>query len=109
MKRLCPFCEKVVGKDPHIYFCVKKSSQDKSEIKFLFLKKNFPELSDMTNVEKIYESKSLPDIKKEYGIDFKSFIFLLDYFEIKRRNISESSKLISQHKYKKTCQKKIWS
>jgi G:T-mismatch repair DNA endonuclease (very short patch repair protein) len=106
MIRLCPFCEKVVGNDPHIYFCKSKTTIDKKEIKFLFLQKNFPLLSEKDFVEKVYKNKSLPDIKNEFGIDFKSFTFLLDFFEIKKRNISESSKLISGDKYRKTCNKR---
>lgn len=104
MNRFCPFCEKVVNSSPHIYYCSQKTTEEKSEIKFLFLKKNFPDLSEKCVIEKVYETKSLPDIKKSFDIDFKSFIFLLDYFGIKKRNISESYKLISKTKYRKTCQ-----
>jgi len=103
MNRICPFCEKVVGNDPHIYFCKLKTTDVKPLIKFLFLKKNFPDISDKSIIEDVYKNKSLTDIKNEFGIDFKSFIFLLDYFGIKSRSISESSNLISKGKYKKTC------
>lgn len=103
MKRYCPFCDCVVGNSPHIYFCKQKITSDKREIKFLYITKNFPKLSDKDKIVEIYKSKSLPDIKKEFDIDFKSFIFLLEFFEIKKRNISESSKLISGEKYRKTC------
>jgi len=106
MKKFCPFCETIVGNSPHIYFCKKKSTNDKSEIKFLYIKRNFPNLCDKMFLEEVYIKKSLPDIKKEFGIDFKSFIFLLDFFKVKKRSISESSKLISIEKYKKTCEEK---
>jgi very-short-patch-repair endonuclease len=106
--RLCPFCDRVVGNDPHIYSCKNKKTDDRIEIKFQFIKKNFPEISEKNTLYRIYleESKSLVDIKTLYGIDFKSTIFLLDYFNIPKRSISESALKISRHKYKKTCLEK---
>lgn len=103
--RKCPFCDKSVGNDPHIYFCKSRTTSDKKEIKYLFISKNFPEISIFDNIKKVYleEVKSLVDIKNEFGIDFKSTIFLLDYFKIEKRSISESSLKISGNKYKKTC------
>jgi len=103
--RKCPFCDKIVGNDPHIYFCKSKTTDDKREIKFLFINKNFPLIStkDIIVDRYVTNSKSLVDIRKEFNIDFKSTLFLLDYFEIKKRTISESSILISSTKYKKTC------
>ncbi|RLC98441.1 MAG: hypothetical protein DRI46_11325 [Chloroflexi bacterium] len=52
----------------------------------------------------ITKQYSLPDLKKEYGIDYKSIIFLLDHFCIPTRNIRDS-KLTerAQHKYVSTC------
>ena len=106
--RKCPFCNQNVNNSPHIYFCKEKTTDDKKEIKFLYIKHNFKEISreDIVISKYLNEKKSLPDIKKEFGIDFKSFIFLLDYYGVERRDISESSNLISKHKYKKTCQNK---
>lgn len=106
--RKCPFCEKIVGNDPHIYFCDKKITSDKREIKYLFISKNFPDISNKEILLDMYVTrlKSLVDIKNTYGIDFKSTIFLLDYFNIEKRNISQSSIKISQNKYKKTCMDK---
>lgn len=106
--RKCPFCNKLVGKDPHIYFCESRTTDDKKEIKFLYICKNFPLISNKDDIVFNYVSliKSLPDIKNEFGIDSKSFTFLLDYYKIERRNISTSSKLISVNKYKKTCKLK---
>ena len=103
--RNCPFCDKVVGNDPHIYFCKNKTTDDKKEIKFLFIEKNFPIISKKDSLIKNYitELKSLVDIKVLFGIDFKSTIFLLEYYGIHKRNISESAKKISSQKYKKTC------
>lgn len=107
MNRICPFCEKVVGNDPHIYGCKNKTTTDKKEIKFLFISKNFPSLNKKT-LEDCYVIKlmSLPDIKKIYNIDYKSIIFLLDYFNIEKRNNSQSAILISKNKYENTCREK---
>ena len=106
MKRHCPFCDIIVGNSPHIYFCKNKITEDKIQIKFLYIKRNFPNICDKETLSKLYERKSLPDIRSEFVIDFKSILFLLDYFKIKKRNNSESSILISKEKYKKTCNKK---
>jgi G:T-mismatch repair DNA endonuclease (very short patch repair protein) len=103
--RKCPFCNKLVGNSPHIYFCKSKTSDDKNEIKFLYISHNFPLISNKDVIIENYVNKlmSLPDIKSEFGIDSKSFIFLLNYYNIESRNISTSSKLISVGKHKKTC------
>lgn len=103
--RNCPFCNKLVGNNPHIYFCQSKTSDDKNEIKFLYISHNFPLISNKDVIIENYVNKlmSLPDIKNEFGIDSKSFIFLLNYYNIEKRTISTSSKLISVNKYKKTC------
>lgn len=106
MIKKCPFCDKIVGKDPHIYSCNKKTTEDRKEIKFLFISKNFPKISIEKNIKEEYKDKSLVDIKNDFGIDFKSILFLLDYYKIKKRNISDSSKIITTKKYKKTCLEK---
>jgi len=104
MSRICPFCEKNVGNDPHIYGCKYKTTSDKKEIKFLFLSKNFP-LLKKEKLEEDYLNNlmSLPDIKNKYNIDYKSILYLLEYFNIPKRNITESANLISKEKYKNTC------
>lgn len=103
--RKCPFCYKTVGNDPHIYGCKIRTTNDKIEIKYLFISENFPFLSNKDNIVDRYvkNNNSLTDIRKEFGIDFKSIMFLLDYFKISKRSISESALIISNIKYKKTC------
>ena len=101
----CPFCKKDLKKydGNHIYRC--SNLENKKEIKFKFIEYNFPEISKKDLILKEYEINllSLPDIRKKYNIDYKSTIFLLDYWNIKKRNISESAKKISHKKYVKTC------
>lgn len=104
----CPFCEKNLNSKDcnHIYRCNKES--DKNITRFLFISYNYPDLNTKEKVQKLYEDQllSLPDLKKKIGISYKNMLFLLNYFEIKKRNISESANLISVEKYKKTCVKK---
>jgi hypothetical protein len=104
--RKCPFCgREFKGGSTHIYKCSDNNHKDnRDKTKFLYINYNFPEISDVKNLEEEYviNNLSLPDIKRKYGIDFKSVIFLLDNFNIKRRNSSESAKSISVPKQRKT-------
>jgi len=104
--RKCPFCRRELKSGSgHIYKCDKNTYKyDKDKTKFLYINYNFPEITDSKNLEKEYvvNNLSLPDIKTKYGIDFKSVIFLLNNFNIKRRSSSESAKSISVPKQRKT-------
>ena len=104
----CPFCKKEIKKydGNHIYRC--SNLKDKNEIKFKFIEYNFPVISKKEVLVQQYEINlmSLPDIKDKYNIDYKSILFLLDYYKIKKRSISESAKKISCKKYIKTCNEK---
>lgn len=105
--RKCCFCSKEIGRydGHHIYRCKNKQKDlDKKETRFLYLKFNFPEISNKNNIKKLYidELKSLPDIRSLYNIDFKSTIFLLDYFNILRRDY-KSSATIASKKIQETC------
>lgn len=103
--RTCPFClRKLISGSGHIYKCDKNNyKDDKYKTKFLYINYNFPEITNIKNLEEEYivNNLSLPDINKKYGIDFKSVTFLLDYFNIKRRNISDSAISISVPKQRK--------
>jgi G:T-mismatch repair DNA endonuclease (very short patch repair protein) len=110
MKKLreCPVCFKVLENgSAHIYKCGKSKEINKEEVKFLYIKHNFSEISNEEKLKEEYEVNmfSLPDIRNKYGLDFKSILFLLDYFKIKRRSGSESSILISVPKQKITMKK----
>ncbi|MFW6246854.1 MAG: DUF7487 domain-containing protein [bacterium] len=97
-----------VKNSPHIYSCSKKTKENRREIKFDYISYNFPEISEKNVLFDYYVNKkySLPMLKELYNIDSKSITFLLDYYGIERRNISESSILISVNKQKKTLRKK---
>jgi G:T-mismatch repair DNA endonuclease (very short patch repair protein) len=110
-KRSCPYCAQILnGGSRHIFFCGLKIDPNKSKeiIKKEFLEHNFPNISKKEILISEYHIrlKSLPDLKKQYGIDFKSLLFLLDFYKIHKRTTSESAIKISQKKYKKTCKKK---
>lgn len=104
----CPFCKNRINRydGRHIYRCNKNMKVwTKEGIKFEFLSYNFPIISSKNTLfdEYVVKTKSLPDIKKDYNISYKNILFLLDYHNIKRRNMKTSSKQISSKKYKKTC------
>lgn len=104
----CPFCKTRLNRydGMHIYRCNKNTKiWNKKDVKYEFILYNFPIIANKNTLFDEYTIKlrGLPDIKKEYGLSYKNIIFLLDYFNIKRRNRSISSKQISVKKYKKTC------
>lgn len=109
IEKFCPFCNLILkkcGVGRHIYNCKSNTNiTDKSEIKFLYIKHNFPDICHLDILKNLYVDKlnSLPDLKSKFGIDFKSLLFLLKYFNIPTRGISESSAKISVFKYTKTC------
>lgn len=107
--RKCPYCCADIKNSPHIYNCAKKMNiiKNNEEIKFDYIQYNFPEISKMNVLSLFYMEKkySLPMLKTEFNIDFKSILFLLDYHKIKKRTSSESSLLISVSKQKKTLNK----
>lgn len=104
----CPFCKNRINRydGQHIYRCNKNMHiWNKRDVKYEYLLFNFPIISKRNIIfdEYVVKNKSLPDIKKEYNINYKNILFLLDYFDIKKRTLKTSSKQISSKKYKKTC------
>jgi len=108
MNRKCPICQKEVKPSDSNHYFRCNNTIPKTEAKYEFISYNFPYISNKENLKLEYEDnlKSLPSLKMEFGIDFKSVIFLLDYHGIIKRSMSESSKLISVPKYKQTCNNK---
>lgn len=104
----CPFCKNRINRydGQHIYRCNKNMHiWNKRDVKYEYLLFNFPIISKRNIIfdEYVVKNKSLPDIKKEYNINYRNILFLLDYFDIKKRTLKVSSKQISSKKYKKTC------
>lgn len=107
-KMHCPFCKNRINRydGRHIYRCHKNVKlSNKEDIKYEFLRHNFPVISTKNTLfdEYVIKVKSLPDIKRDYNISYKNILFLLDYHNIKKRTMKTSSKQISAKKYKKTC------
>jgi len=108
MKNLiCPFCNKELSPRSfnHIYYCDTKEL-NKKEIRYRFLKHNYNKICNKDYLYEIYinKSKSLPDIKKEYELSYKSTLFLLDYYNIDNRTHAEGANMeTTKNKYKKTC------
>lgn len=92
----CYICNKEINNKDHnhIYRCAKKYNIniEKDEIKFNQLK--YQTSIDITYnwIYNLYiiEGWSLPDFKNKYCLAYNQTQFLLDYFNIKKRNISES-------------------
>lgn len=103
--RICPFCDKKLnGGSSHAYRCKELPLNiDKKDIKYLYIKKNFPEISEKNILINEYEENkmSLPEIKEKYLIDFKSTLWLLEYYNINIRKMKESN-LLGAKKTKKT-------
>ena len=106
---ICPFCG--IELNPcnvkHIYYCKEnKTINDKNEIRLRYLEYNFGKDGIQNILEDYQNLFSLPMLKEKYGIDFKSVIFLTDYYGIHKRTSSESAIKISHEKFKKTCLQK---
>jgi G:T-mismatch repair DNA endonuclease (very short patch repair protein) len=109
MNKICPFCEKKITPSDgnHIYRCnYNILCCNKTDIKFQYLKHNFPEISGASTLETEYVKNklSLVGIRNKYGIDYKSTQWLLNYHNIKHRTSSESC-LIGSSRAKETLRK----
>jgi hypothetical protein len=107
----CPFCKNRINRydGHHIYKCNKNLKLiSKKDIKYEYLSYNFPVISNKNVIfdEYVIKLKSLPEINKNYNISYKNILFLLDYYEIKKRTMKISSKQISVKKYKNTIMNK---
>ncbi len=107
LKNDCPFCNQPVN-PRHIYLCKDNLdlSLSKKDIKYLYIAHNFPIISELNTIQKeyIFNEMTLPEAKSKYGISYKAFLFLIDYFEIQPRTHKESVNLKkTKIKRKKSC------
>ena len=96
MNYICPFNKTEIKYFPnYIATQPKKFNLTPKQLRYEVLKYNFPTLVSKNTMEEYYVIKqySLPMFKKEFGWDYKTTIFLLEYFEIPIRNAKESHKL----------------
>jgi len=110
IKRRCPFCNReCIHGSKHIYACkLRPLNLSKKEIKFEYYKFNFPEISkkEILYKEHTLKNKTLPVLRKEFGLDFKAIQWLMDYHGIKKRNHKDGV-LIAAQKTKKTLNDKF--
>ena len=96
MNYICP-CNKTKIKYFPNYIATqpKKFNLTPKQLKYEVLKYNFPELVSKTTLEEYYirEKYSLPMFNEKFGWDYKTTIFLLEYFEIPIRSHTEAYKL----------------
>jgi G:T-mismatch repair DNA endonuclease (very short patch repair protein) len=106
--RKCQFCYKTITNARHIYYCNSRSTPLSNEnIRAGYIQYNFPTLTkEKLHEEYVVNVLSLPDLKKKYGIDYKSCQFLLRFFSIHLRTASESARSITKIKGEQTCLKK---
>jgi G:T-mismatch repair DNA endonuclease (very short patch repair protein) len=109
MNKLCPFCKAKITPSGgnHIYSCKSNIYHlNKIDIRFEYLKYNFPQISDkhILETEYIENRLSLVGIRDKYGIDYKSTQWLLNYHNIKQRN-SKQAGLIGASRTKNTLSK----
>lgn len=110
LKRQCHICKNTfdIANKRHIYFCAKKNHLNisRQEIQFnqICFESGISFTKDLLTKEYILGEKSLPDLKKMYGLAYRQIIFLLKYFDIQPRTASQSLSLPThREKYKKTC------
>jgi G:T-mismatch repair DNA endonuclease (very short patch repair protein) len=92
----------------HIYRCNSNTIySNKTDIRFEYLKYNFPDISTKTTLETEYNTNklSLVGIRDKYNIDYKSTQWLLKYHNIKKRGASEAC-LIGANRTKQTMKSK---
>lgn len=92
-----------VNKKHYVVCSSKTMSYDEYMIKFYL--HNFPKLTYET-VYDLYVNKeyTLPMFLKEFSINYKAMLFIINSYGIKTRSIKESTNLESVHdKFKKTC------
>lgn len=108
MSKICPFCKKELNAlGSHLLYCKYVPKElSKEEIKIKSLEYNLPNKSSKQLIEDYNNLYSLPDLREKYDLDFKNILFVLKYYNIPTRSISESQQKISKNKIIKTCLEK---
>ena len=105
----CPFCNiEILRPVQHLKACnLRPEGLTVDELKVEYYKRNFgTDIIDAVKHDYAHNLYSLPMIKEKYGLSFRAITFILTYSAIQIRNMSESQRLISAPKSKKTCLKK---
>lgn len=102
MKKRCPYCKKEIRKKDHLLKC-RPDIELKESYSLLISKSYKCDVEDVLN--SYINGSSLPDIKREYGLPYRTTIQLLELHGFSTRSISESSEFRIE-KYRKTCKSK---
>lgn len=91
--RYCPICNCKITRFTHMK-THKDIEWNRNEARYQFICHNAPDLKDKKILEDLYLNKkySLPMLSEKYGFDLKSICFILRYYNIPIRNISEALK-----------------
>jgi len=107
---ICHICNQDMIFSTHIYKCAKNHNlnitKQENRYNLLIYNYNFKELKSKKQLEKFYNISSLPDFTKKFGINYPNTYFLLDYYKIPKRTMSESCTKIAEKKRKQTCLQK---
>lgn len=108
MKKECPFChEQFTSLGNHIHFCKELNGKTDDERRLINLQFKTNDKDIQQKVADDYiKDMSLTDLKRKYGICFKSILFLVRYSGITPRTMSESQHRITVKKSIITSRKK---
>ena len=100
----CPFCNKEFKKPIlHVRTCVSKPKNKTAiEIKELYYMLAYDIDKNIFIDDYLVKNFSLPDLNKKYNLSYRALQFLLTHWNIKIRNIAESSPQRNE-KIKETC------
>lgn len=104
---ICPICNKT-SKTPHYRTC--DVNLQKKDFKMVVLKFNYPNI-DLTrdSIYDLYVRKELSttDFYSIFGMYHKTLFFILDYYQIPKRNLSQANNTDAvKEKFKSTCLEK---
>jgi hypothetical protein len=105
MKRLCPYTnEEITRLDTYFRGAKKRFKKNIDELRIDFYMKNYPDVVTYDRLYDLYINRqySLPDFKKEFGFNYHTTLFLLNYYKIPKRDMSTAG-LVASPKREKSC------
>jgi len=104
-KLFCPFTKAEINLNTYIKQ-YKKFNLSQKEFKFKILNHNFGDIVQFDKFKELYINKlySLPDFYKEFGISYCNILWLIEYYNLQKRNIKAATNTEkNRKKYKETC------
>ena len=93
IEKKCPFCDDLFYKLSHVVKCPKNNGiTDLDELRYLIIKYNNNNVPTKEDLEHFYilELKSIVEISNIYNCAYTYIEFLIEYFNIKKRNIKDA-------------------